>query len=109
ALLVQLRELQRDDLRHAAVVHGHAIQHVGGLDGRAVVRDDDELRAVGELAQRLREPADVALVERGIDLIEHAERRGLYAQDREEQRRRGKGTLAAGELRERSDALARGA
>src|ERR1700737_1682788 len=108
ALLVQLRKLQRDHLRDAAIVHGHAVEHVGRLDRAAVVGDEEELRPVGELAQRLREAADVALVERGIDLIEDAEGRGLDTQDREKQRRRCQRPLATGELRETTDALARG-
>src|SRR5712691_9066555 len=108
ALRAHLREAQRDYLRDPVVVHGNAVEHVGRLDGAAVVRDEHELRAVGELSERLREPADVALVERGVDLVEHAEGRGPYTQDREQQGRRGKRALAAGELVEASDPLARG-
>src|SRR2546428_254949 len=106
AMLVELVQLQRDHFRNAAVVHRDAVEHVGGLDRPAVVRDDDELRAVGELAQRLREAPDIALVERGVDLVEDAERRRLHPQDRKEQRRCGEGALAARQLRERTDALA---
>src|SRR5439155_5016621 len=108
ALLVQLRELERDDLRNAAVIHRHPVEHVDGLDRPAVVRDHDELRAIGELAERLRETADVPFVERGIDLVEDAERRRLHAEDREQERRGGEGALAARELREAADALSGG-
>src|SRR5437867_2205548 len=107
ALRVEIREAQRDHLRHAGVVHRDAVQHVGGLDRSAVVRDHDELGSVGELAERLREPADVAFVERSVDLVKHAERRRSHAQDGEEQCGRGEGALATGELREAPDPLAR--
>src|SRR2546423_14451857 len=65
------------------------------------------MRPVRQLAERFGEPADIALIERGVDLVEHAERRRLHPEDRKEQRRRGERALAARELRERSDALAR--
>src|SRR5207253_6753505 len=74
---------------------------------RAVVRDDDELRAVGELAERLGEAADVALVERRVDLVEDAKRRRPHAQDSEEQRRGRKRALATRQLGEAADPLAR--
>src|SRR5439155_3792478 len=107
ALLVELGQLERDHLRDAGVVHRYAVEHVGGFDRPAVVRDDDELRTVRQLAQRLREPSDIPLVERGIDLVEDTERRGLHAEDREEKRGRGERALAAGQVRERADALTR--
>ena len=69
------------------------------------MRDHDELGPVGELAERLREPAHVALVERGVDLVKHAERRRPHAQDREQQRGCGQRALAAGKLVEAADAL----
>jgi hypothetical protein len=71
------------------------------------VRDHDELGAIGELAKRLSEATDVPFVERRVDLVEHAKRRGPHPQDREEQGRRRKGALAAGQLVEAPDPLPR--
>ena len=68
--------------------------------------DDDELCSVGELAERLREAADVAFVQCRVHLVEHAEGRGSHAQDREEQGSGGEGSFTAGELREAADAFA---
>src|SRR5207249_6536038 len=104
---VEVREPERNHLRYAGVIHRDPVDRIGGFDRPAVVRDDDELRAVGELAQRLREAADVALVERRIDFVEHAERRGSYAEDGQEKRRRGERALAARQLRQAADPLAR--
>ena len=54
-----------------------------------------------ELAQRVGEPADVGLVERRVDLVEHAERHGPDLEHREQQGDRGQRPLAAGEHRQR--------
>src|SRR5206468_2749845 len=42
-----------------------------------------------------------------IDFVEHAERRGSYAEDGQEKRRRGERALAARQLRQAADPLAR--
>ena len=51
--------------------------------------------------------ADIGLVERRIDLVEQAERRRIQPEDREHQRDRSQRLFAAGEERNRADALAR--
>ena len=64
------------------------VQGVGGLDRAAVVGDDDELGPGRELPERLREASHVRLVERGIDLVEHAEGRRADLEHGEQQRNR---------------------
>ena len=53
------------------------------------------------------EAADVVLVERRVDFVEQAERRGIEIEDREHQRDRGQRLLAARELVNAAVALAR--
>src|SRR5205823_13897221 len=60
----------------------------------------------GHVADESHEALVVDLVERRVDLIEDAERRRLVAEDREQQRQRGQGPLAAGEQRDRLVLLA---
>ena len=71
---LRLVEPEADDATHGVVADGHPVEGVGGLDRAPVVGDDDELRLVGEAAQRVGEPPDVRLVERRVDLVEDAER-----------------------------------
>ena len=74
-----------------------------------VVGDDQEAgrRAARDLVDQVAEPADVRIVERGVDLVEHADRRRIGQEDGEQQRERGQRLLAAGQQRERLQALAR--
>lgn len=44
----------------------------------AAVCDDDELRPVAERVQIICKTLDVAVIQRGIDLVEHTERCGAY-------------------------------
>src|SRR5262249_17519052 len=74
-----------------------AVERVGGLHAALVVRDDNELRRVRELLEEPREAAHVGLVERRIHLVEEAERRGLVAEDREEERDGGERLLPSRE------------
>ena len=67
---VNLFQIQLEQFRHTILLHGHAVQDIGGLHGAAAVGDDDELGLVAHPAQILREPADVGIVQRGFDLIE---------------------------------------
>ena len=100
-------ELLADHLGDAVGLHGHAEQHVGHLHGAALVRDHDELRVVADGLQIRREPAQVAVVERRLHLVEDIERRAADAVDREQQRKRRERLLAAGHEHHLRDALAR--
>src|SRR5439155_10346002 len=83
-----LLEAQRQDLGDARLFHGDAVQQVGRLHALAVVRDEDELGLVAQLLQKAREALHVGLVERRVDLVQDAERRGAVAEQSEEQRHR---------------------
>src|SRR5439155_3447425 len=63
-----------NDLRDPIGAHRHAVEDIRRLHRPLLVRDDDELRAVGVTAQQLDEAADVGVVERGLDLVEQIER-----------------------------------
>src|SRR5213594_4330100 len=79
-------QLDRDQLGHARLLHCHPIEPVGDLHCFPVVRDHDELRVLLHAAQHLDEPADVRIVERGVDFVEQAERARLEPEHREHQR-----------------------
>ena len=76
-------QIQAQNLRHAVLLHRDAVEDVGGLHRAAAVGDDNELGAVRHAAQILRIARDVYVVQRSLDLIEEAERRGVDAQDGE--------------------------
>ena len=99
-------EAHADGLGNPELLHRHAIHHVGAGHGALGVGDDDELRAVDEAVEHLDEAADVRLVERRVEFVEHAERAGLDHVDREQQRDGGHRALATGEQRDRLQLLA---
>lgn len=49
-LFCKLVEAQAEDLGHALLLHGDAVEYVGGLHGAAAVGDDDELGLVAHPA-----------------------------------------------------------
>ena len=100
-----LREPPGDDLRDAVGAHRHAVEDIRGLHRPLLVRDDDELRAIGVAAQELDEAGDVRVVERGLDLVEEVEGARPREEEREEERDRAECLLAAGEERQPRDAL----
>ena len=53
------------------------------------------------------EAVDIGVVQRRVDLVEHADRRGIGEEDGEEQRERGQRLLAAREQRQHLELLAR--
>ena len=60
------------------------------------------------LVEQVAEALDVVVVERRVDLVQHADRRRIGEEHREDQRERGQRLLAAGEQRQRRRLLARG-
>ncbi len=96
ALAVVRGEAHADGFRNTELFHRHAIHYVGAGHGALRVGDDDELRVVDEAVEHLDEAVDVRLVERGVELVEHAERAGLDHVDREQQRDGGHRALATG-------------
>ena len=61
----------------------------------------------GHLVEQVAEALDVVVVERRVDLVEHADRRRVGEEHGEDQRQRGERLLAAGEQRQRRRLLAR--
>jgi len=61
------------------------IERVGHFHGAFVVRDGDELGAAAHLTDEAGEARHVRLVERGVDLVKHAEGAGLDQEGRKEQ------------------------
>ena len=80
---VNLFQIQLEQFRHAVLLHGHAVQDIGGLHGAAAVGDDDELGLVAHPAQVLRKADDIGVIQRGLDLVEDAEGRGVDGEDGE--------------------------
>src|SRR5450759_770179 len=95
-------EPHADELRHSRLFLRDAIEGLRGLHRPLVVRDEDELRLLGQLHEERREAVDVRLVERGVDFVEDAERRRLVLEDRDEELSGQKRRLAA---REEADRL----
>src|SRR5215207_1777872 len=102
------RQAARDHLGDAVAGHRDAVEAVGGLHRALLVRDDDELRAVGEAAQQRQEAVDVEVVERRLDLVEDVERARPGEEDREQEGERGHRLLAARQQRQPLRRLARG-
>ena len=61
-----------NQLRNAGLLHGDAVEGLGGFHGGAAVGNQDELRAFAHVAHQTREACQVRFVERGVDLVEHA-------------------------------------
>ena len=60
----------------------------------------------GHLVQQVAEPLDIVVVERRVDFVQHADRRRVGEEHREDQRQRGQRLLAAGQQRQRLRLLA---
>ena len=85
-----MRQIDRDQLGDAAFGHRYAEKAVDTRHRDAVVGYDQEAGAggVGDLAEQSTEPIDIGVVERRVDLVEDANRRGIGEKNREEQRER---------------------
>jgi hypothetical protein len=95
AVFADVLEADGDLFRDAGFLHGHAVDGIGAGHGFLRMRDDDELRPGEEIREDLGEAVDVRFVERGIDFVEHAERAGAAAENRQEERHAGQGLFAA--------------
>ena len=76
---VNLFQIEFEQFGDAVLLHGDAVEDVGGLHGAAAVGDDDELGLVAHPAQILRKADNVGVIQRGLDLVEDAEGAGLTA------------------------------
>ena len=71
--------------------------------------DDQEarLRGLGDLLDQAAEAVDIGVVQRRVDLVQHADRRRVGEEDGEDQRQSGQRLLAAREQRQGLQLLAR--
>ncbi|MNV99983.1 hypothetical protein D3C71_1954200 [compost metagenome] len=88
-------------------MHGHPHQLVRHFHGDLVVGDVDELHAFTHFLDQTRVAPDVGIVQRRIDLVEHAERCGVQLEDGKHQRQCGQCLLAAGQQMDGAVLLAR--
>jgi DNA invertase Pin-like site-specific DNA recombinase len=81
-------EIDRDALGDTALGHRHAKEAVEARHRDAVVRDHQKTGAggVGDLAEEAAESFDIGVVERRVDLVEDANRRGVGQKHRKDQR-----------------------
>jgi hypothetical protein len=87
-------------------LHRDAVQAVGRFHRALLVAHDDELRLLAELVHELEESVQVDVVERGLDLVHHVERRRATTEHGEQERERGQRTFATGQQRQLADVLA---
>ena len=89
-------EVDRNKLRNAAFGHGHAEQPVHARHGDRIVGDDDEagVGRAGHFVEQVAEPLHIVVVQRGVDLVQHADRRRIGQKHRKNQGQSGKGLLA---------------
>ena len=95
--------------RHARLVHRYTHELIRHLHRTLVVADEDELDSPRHVANDLAESAHIGIVERRVDLIEHAERCGVELEERKHQRHSGERFLATRQQVNGAVALARGA
>lgn len=89
--------MHRDEAGNARFAHGDANQLVAGLHGAFAVGDDDELCLSRHFAQQRAESPDVGVVQRRIDFVQQAKRRGIEAEQGEDEREGSQCFFAAGE------------
>ena len=95
AVFADVFEADRDLFRDTGLLHGHAVERVGGRHGFFRMRNDDKLRPGEEALQHFGEAVDVDFVQRGVDFVEHAEGAGAASEYGQKQGHAGQGFLAA--------------
>ena len=103
----KVAQLHGDDARDALLLLRDAVDEIRTRNRVLVVGDDQELALREELLQLLDEAPDVRVIEGRVQLVQHAERRRLDHEDREEERDRRHRALAAREERHRLRTLPR--
>src|SRR5262249_44887136 len=99
-------DVDRHHARYAGFLHRNAEKLLRDLHGDLVVADKQELRVPRHLLHELAETLRIVIVERGIDLIEQAERRRIELKQGEHQGQRREGLFAPGEQVNRAVLLA---
>src|SRR5579864_6377153 len=78
----------RNQLRYPRFLHGHAIQHGSDAHGFLAVGDEHKLRLDAHFFDQVGKAADVGLVQRGVHLVQDAERAGRVLEDAHQKRQR---------------------
>src|SRR6202521_6258968 len=104
--LADVLEPDRDEMRRTALVEVNAVERRRMRHRHVVVRDDQELALGPQAGEHLAEPADVGVVQCGVDLVEDGERARVYLIKREHKRERRERALAAREQRDILQSLA---
>ena len=99
-------EVDRHHLGDTLQFHRDAEERVGELHAALVVGDHDDLRLLPDVLQQVVEPEDVGFVERGVDLVQQAERSRPDQEDGENEGDGGHGLLAAGQQAHARELLA---
>jgi hypothetical protein len=92
-------EVHAHQLRHALFGHGHAEQRsIRAIVTAWCVMIRNRVWVWSRhLVEQIAEPADIGIVERCVDLIQHADRRGIGEEHREDQRQRRQRLLPTGQ------------
>ena len=106
--LLGFRQADRHELADAALGHGDAEQAIHARHCDRIMGDSDEtgIGLLPHLLEQVAEALDIVIVERRVDLVQHADRRWIGQEDRENQRHRGQRLLAAGKQGHRGRLLA---
>ena len=94
--LLGLFEIDRDQLRHALLDHGHAEEPVHPCHRHRMVGNDQEPRRglARHLVQQVTEAHDIGIIKRRVHLVEYADRGGVGQKNRKDQRHGGQRLLA---------------
>ena len=85
---------------NALFLHCNAVKYIRRLHRTATVRDDDKLRFQGKSAQIRCEPLHITVIQRRVDLVQHAKRRRTDLQNCKIQRNGNKCFFTAGKERD---------
>ena len=95
--LYRVLEVDRYQLRDAPFGHGDAEQAIHPRHRDRIVGDDDKARLGRRrlLMKKRAGPLHIVVVERGVDFVQHANRRWIGEEHRENQRQCGQRLLSA--------------
>ena len=88
-VFAQTPKIHTHQLTHPGFLHRYTINNIHGTHRHFIVRYDDELRIVAELADHIGKLAYVGIIERRIHLVEYTEWGRLNQVNREQQCCRG--------------------
>src|SRR3546814_5704984 len=87
--------IDRDNARHALLLHGNAHQLPGHLHGDSIVGNKQELRLLAHAADKIRIALGIGVVQRRVYFVQQTEWSGIELEQRKHQRRRRQRLLAA--------------